>query len=125
MSTQPSKKVVRIALTEESSSRLGKWLREVNTDLPGPCIRQKQLVEWLILSRSESLTRSDIQSIRESYIDEVDLAEWALQEIREARKSGRELKLRELVGPASQPRRRKTKQPKSDSAPLDNSTSES
>ena len=125
MSTQPTKKVVRIALTEESCNKLNKWLTEVNTNLPGPCIRQKQLVEWLILSRPESLARSDIQSIRETYIDEVDLAEWALQEIRQARKSGRELKLRELVAPVNKPRRRKTNQPSLKSASPDNHTTES
>ncbi len=119
----------RIALTPESLERLSLWLKQISDQLKGIKLKRADLLNYLVKSASEKLTASQIKEIEKEYFDEVKFHEWALRELRRARKLGLPTTYAEIIGGGrqkgftsdpSQPKLKKQKAPENRRPPETN-----
>jgi hypothetical protein len=87
----------RVNLDPVSLARLQSWLDQFNQNFPTGKITRSDLINYLLSSRSESLSENELAGLRERFFDEVQLAEWALRELKAARNRGENSTLNEIL----------------------------
>jgi hypothetical protein len=102
----------RVTLDPVAVTRLNNWITEMQRELKGIQINRSDLVNFLISNHGETLSSSEIQSLKKAHFDEADFAEWALREFRRAKERGENPSLADIlkpVFPIPLPRSRKVK----------------
>jgi len=97
--TKPKTKVSpgqRVILSEESALQLGRWIEQVRESCPGIRVKKQDLVSWLV-SEKDTLTPNDLKSIKERFYDEIELAEWALAQLKAAKARNEKVALSDLL----------------------------
>lgn len=87
----------RIALNLESSRRVNQWLATLKEKYPGLRMRRSDLVDWLVSHRPAALSEEEISHVGERFYDQMQLAQWMVRQLKEAKASGKEVSLDELV----------------------------
>lgn len=87
----------RIILDEVTEKHLQGWIDQLRGSCPGIRIKKQDLVSWLIQERGDRLSQSDLKAIRERFFDEVELAQWALEQLRAAKQRNEKLTLAGLI----------------------------
>jgi len=98
--TKPNQKkteVIKVSLTSESAERINQWTKQIIGDQRGVNIKPSEVVNWFLSKQSESLTPSEIDQYREKNIDQVEVAQWALKEIKAALRRGEKINLKDLI----------------------------
>ena len=87
----------RIVLTGEGSDRVNRWMNQLQQQFHGLRMNRNELVEWLILAQPLDLSLEEIREIGGKYYDELDLANWALRQLKEARSKGQNISLENIL----------------------------
>lgn len=103
----------RVILDEANGKHLEGWIEQLRGSCPGIRIKKQDLVSWLIQEKGEQLSPADLKAIRERFFDEVELAQWALEQLRAAKQRNEKLTLAGLlkVGSSDGHTKKKTKVP--------------
>lgn len=117
--TKPKAKVSslsRAILNEENVSHLESWIRQLEESCPGIRIKKQDLVNWLVSEKGSRLSSADIKAIRERFFDEIELAQWALGQLKSAKERNEKLTLSDLIRngktvSSDSPAKRKNKTP--------------
>ncbi len=78
-------------------------------------LTHKEIANFILQSRTESLTSSELAAVKDKYFDDVQAAQWALQKLKAAKESGEELSLADVLSQLQTPvvrEKRKLKMPK-------------
>jgi len=94
---QKKTQVIKVSLTSESAERINQWTKQIIGDQRGVNIKPSEIVNWILTQHNDSLTASEIDQYRDKNIDQVEVAQWALKEIKAALRRGEKLNLRDLV----------------------------
>jgi len=94
----PKQKQERVSLRPEVAERLDRWVAHLKESAKGIKIGRGELVEWLVLSRAEQLSNQEQKELRDRYFSDLDVAAWALDQLRKAKAAGTMLNLKELLG---------------------------
>ena len=89
--------VNRVSLSINAAKRVNDWHAQIVKVHPGIKIRKQDLVDWLIITKSEELTQDEITSLGEQHYSEVDLANWIVNQLKTAKAKGQELTVSDLV----------------------------
>jgi hypothetical protein len=98
--TKPNLKkslIMKVTLSSESLEKINEWTQQIIGDQRGVNIKPSEVVNWLISQHHSSFTPSEIDQYREKNIDQVEVAQWALKEIKAALRRGEKINLRDLV----------------------------
>lgn len=93
----------RVTLSPESLNRVGGWLSDLEERLKGNRVTRNDLVNFLILTHPPQLSEKETTELSEKYFDEVRFAEWALRQLKEAKASGNNITLAEIMAGAKAP----------------------
>lgn len=93
----------RVSLSPEAVIRLNEWMDALETNARGIKISKNELVSFLILNHAVKLSESETLQLKDQYFDEVRFAEWAVQQLKAAKASGRHLTLSHVMGGAKCP----------------------
>jgi hypothetical protein len=107
----------RIILTEENGKRLQEWIDQLRESCPGIRIKKQDLLNWLINQRESRLSSADLKALRERFFNEIELAQWALGQLKAAKGRNENLTLAELIrngkaGSSENPSNKKKTPPK-------------
>jgi hypothetical protein len=98
-----AKPVERVIIDERVKSKLSAMVDQANASLQGIATVTKGDVVNLVLSNhDESLTPSELEQLKALHLDQVKYAFWLAKRLKEAKASGQELSLEELLA-QSQP----------------------
>lgn len=89
--------LARIILNEENGKQLDSWIEQLKGSCPGIRIKKQDLVSWLIVEKGNCLSQGDLKTIRERFFDAVELAQWALEQLRAAKQRNEKLTLADLI----------------------------
>lgn len=103
----------KIILNEENGKHLEGWIEQLRGSCPGIRIKKQDLVSWLIQVKGARLSQADLKTVRERFFDEVELAQWALDQLRAAKQRNEKLTLAGLlkVGSSDGHTKKKSKLP--------------
>ncbi|NBW98988.1 hypothetical protein EBR03_05400 [bacterium] len=88
---------IKITLTNESLDKTQKWITQIIGDQRGVKIRPQEIVNWIIQKHSDTLSESEINQYCDKNIDQIEVAQWALNELKTALRRGEKLSLRDLI----------------------------
>lgn len=94
----------RISLTPDSTVCVDNWLSDLRNTFQGIKLKRKDLVEWLIQSRSKELSGAEKKQIKDLFFDEVAHAQWIVKELRAAKERGEPKRLSDLLGTTRKPK---------------------
>lgn len=98
--TKPVKKENpdRIVLDRKSVEFLSQISTQVEDAFGGLIkLTQKELANFVLQNRAQSLTQAELKAIKDQYFDDVRAAQWALQKLKTAKEEGRDLSLAEVM----------------------------
>lgn len=88
----------RVTLTPATSQKVNDWLDQLNDKFKGLIeINKSDLVNYFLDKQSDVLNRDQIEKIKTAHYDEVRFMQWALQKIKESKKNGETLSLKDLM----------------------------
>lgn len=87
----------RIILSEENGRHLQEWIVQLRESCPGIRIKKQDLVNWLVGERGPRLSSADLKSLRERFFNEIELAQWALGQLKAAKARNEKLSLADLL----------------------------
>lgn len=87
----------RINLSEQSERLIQGWISQLKDSCPGIRVKKQDLVNWLISERGSQLSASDTKSIKECFFGEIELAQWALVQLKAAKARNEKVTLAELI----------------------------
>ena len=87
----------RVVLSEEATTVLDSWIRQMEAYCPGIQLNRQDLVGWLVGNREKELSPSEQKAIKESLYDDIELATWALKELKAAKARNEKLSLADLL----------------------------
>lgn len=101
----------RIVLSDESERQVQGWISQLKESCPGIRVKKQDLVNWLISERDSQLSAVDTKSIKERFFGEIELAQWALLQLKAAKARNEKVTLAELirsgrVAPAESPKKK-------------------
>jgi hypothetical protein len=88
----------RIVLDKESVEVVESISAQINKAFGGMVkLSNKELTNFLVQSRSEKLSSSELKEIKDKYFDDVRAAQWAVQRLKQAKSGGENLSLNEVL----------------------------
>lgn len=108
----------RVVLNDETVAKLDSWIEQMEAFCPGIRLKRQHLFEWLVAERETQLSPSAQKSIKERFYDDIELATWALEQLKAAKARHEKISLNELLqGEKAQVRSNKKRQVKKKSSP--------
>lgn len=93
-----SVKQERATLSPQVSAKVDAWLKQIEEKLSGSVsINKSDLVNFFLEKQADVLSKDQIEKIRETFFDEVRFAQWALQQVKESKKKGESLSLKDVI----------------------------
>lgn len=93
-----SVKQERATLSPQVSTKVDVWLKQIENKLSGSVsINKSDLVNFFLEKQTDVLSKDQIEKIREAFFDEVRFAQWALQQVKESKKKGESLSLKDVI----------------------------
>lgn len=90
----------RVSLSQESLSRIGDWLKEIEPRLKGSRITKSDLVNFVISTHSAHLSEREFEQLQSQHFDEVRFAAWALGQLKINRAKGKVISLADIISEA-------------------------
>ncbi len=87
----------RIIVNEENGRHLQAWIAQLRESCPGIRIKKQDLVNWLVSEKGTRLTPADLKSIKERFFGEIELAQWALSQLKAAKARNEKVTLSDLI----------------------------
>lgn len=93
-----SVKQERATLSLQVSAKVDVWLKQIEEKLSGSVsINKSDLVNFFLAKQADVLSKDQIEKIREAFFDEVRFAQWALQQVKDSKKKGESLSLKDVI----------------------------
>lgn len=93
-----SVKQERATLSPQVSTKVDAWLKQIEEKLSGSVsINKSDLVNFFLEKQADVLSKDQIEKIREAFFDEVRFAQWALQQVKDSKKKGESLSLKDVI----------------------------
>lgn len=93
-----SVKQERATLNPQVSAKVDVWLKQIEDKLSGSVsINKSDLVNFFLEKQADVLSKDQIEKIREAFFDEVRFAQWALQQVKDSKKKGESLSLKDVI----------------------------
>ncbi len=89
----------KITVTAKADAALDEMILKINTDFKSGRVQKFQLASWIILNFEKSLSAKVIKQIQNEHFDKLAHLRSVTLEVIEAQKSGKEIKLDELLSP--------------------------
>lgn len=87
----------RATLLPAVAVKIDGWLKQIEDKLSGSVVvNRSDLVNYFLEKQSDVLTKDQIEKIKEAFFDEVRFAQWALQQVKESKKNGESLSLKDI-----------------------------
>ncbi len=88
----------RVTLSPAISQKLNAWIDQLNDKFKGLIeINKSDLANYFLEKQPDILNRDQIEKIRAAHYDEVRFMSWALQKMKESKKNGETLSLKDLM----------------------------
>ncbi len=87
----------RVRIDPAGLDRLNQLNEQISGRLKGVKLTRSDLVNFLILSHSETFSASEIKELEAKYFDEVKFAQWALEELKAAKARGEDRTLASIL----------------------------
>ena len=88
----------RVTLSPAISQKLNAWIDQLNDKFKGLIeINKSDLANYFLEKQPDVLNRDQIEKIRIAHYDEVRFMSWALQKMKESKKNGETLSLKDLM----------------------------
>lgn len=88
----------RLTLQKAEQGKLDRWIKELNERFEGMIkLTKSDLANFLIRHHADALTENEILKIEAEHFDELRWMNWALNQIRTAKKLGQVLTLQDLM----------------------------
>lgn len=87
----------RVTLSKEALIRVEGWQEQVAPLLKGSKISRSELVNWILLERSEELATPEMKILAARFFDPIKALEWASIQVRDALKRGAALDVNEVI----------------------------
>ena len=87
----------RVMLREGTARKLDSWAEQMEAFCPGIRLKRQQLLEWLVGEKQMQLSASEQKSVKEQFYDDVELASWALSQLKAAKAKNEKLSLANLL----------------------------
>ncbi|MGE4133304.1 MAG: hypothetical protein AB7F86_16795 [Bdellovibrionales bacterium] len=95
----------RIVLNQASMETVANVVGQIEQAFGGLVkLGTKDVVNYLLQSRSSALTASDLNQIRAQFFDEIRAAQWALRQVKEAKERGESVSLTEVLARMALPK---------------------
>ncbi|MBI2712739.1 MAG: hypothetical protein HYX41_07805 [Bdellovibrio sp.] len=91
----------RVKISAEAIAKLNNLAEQVNSQLRGVKLTRCELVDFLLLSHSESLSASELKDLEAKYFDEVKFAQWAVEELKRAKARGESVSFADILSERS------------------------
>lgn len=75
-------------------------------------LTHKEIANFILQSRTELLTNSELAAVKDKYFDNVQAAQWALRKLKTAKESGEELSLADVLSQLQTPAVREKRKPR-------------
>ena len=93
-----SVKQERATLSPQVGAKVDMWLKQIEEKLSGSVsINKSDLVNFFLEKQTDVLSKDQIEKIREAFFDEVRFAQWALQQVKDSKKKGESLSLKDVI----------------------------
>ena len=89
--------VNRVVLSDSTAQKLDAWAEQMEMYCPGIRLKRQQLIEWLVNEKGPQLGTSDQRSVKDQFYDDVELAAWALEQLKAAKAKNEKLSLSDLL----------------------------
>lgn len=89
--------VNRVVLSDSTAQKLDAWAEQMEAFCLGIRLKRQQLIEWLVNEKGPQLGTSDQRSIKDQFYDDVELAAWALEQLKAAKAKNEKLSLSDLL----------------------------
>lgn len=94
----PYVKQDRATLSSAVSLKVDGWLKQVQDKLSGSIVVNKSdLVNFFLDKMPDNLNRDQIEKIKHQFFDEVRFAQWTLQQVKDSKKRGEALTLKDII----------------------------
>ena len=100
VNTKPKAKglpINRVVVSEETARKLDAWAGQMESAFPGIGLKRQNLIEWLVSGKEEQLSVADQKTLKEQFYDDIELATWALQQLKAAKVRNEKLSLSDLL----------------------------
>lgn len=87
----------RLVLSEDNGKILQDWIVQLKESCPGIRLKKQDLVNWMVGERGTQLSAADLKSIKERFFGEIELAQWALTQLKQAKARNEKITLAELI----------------------------
>ncbi len=88
----------RVTLSPAISQKLNAWIDQLNDKFKGLIeINKSDLANYFLEKQPDVLNRDQIEKIKIAHYDEVRFMSWALQKMKESKKNGETLSLKDLM----------------------------
>lgn len=106
--------ILRIVVTEKNASTLDLWIGQLETFCPGIRLKRQDLINWLVEEKGGLLAVNDLKRVKEQFYGEIELARWALDQLKAAKARNEKVTLNDLLrsgksNDSDVPRKRKPK----------------
>ena len=87
----------RPLLSPGSAQRIDHWVEMLAPRLSGRRLARADFINWLIMTRSENLSESELAALHDIHFDSVRALEWAVRAAKEALARGEPVDVQEIV----------------------------
>lgn len=93
-----SEKSNRISLNAEALDRIEGWVRQLSDQFKGIRVTHSDIINWLVLDHGPALSNKELKEAKEQFFDDIALAAWALNQLKEAKAQGKTASLFDFIG---------------------------
>lgn len=88
----------RASLLLHIAVKVDAWIKQIEERHTGAVsVNRSDLVNFFIDKQPDILSKDVIEKIKDAYFDEVRFAQWALQQVKESKKKGESLSLKDIL----------------------------
>jgi hypothetical protein len=95
---KPAKAIERVTVADPLKGKLTRLAEEANAALQGiASITKSDVVNMILEHHGDALSQMEVEHLKARHVDQVKLALWLAESVREAKRAGEAVSLRELL----------------------------
>ena len=91
------KQIERVVLSNEVAVKLDRWIATITSSRQGVDLSRRDLIQWLVMSKSDNLSPHEIKELADAHYDDVKFLHFAMRELKQARANGKQVDLQEFL----------------------------
>ena len=95
---KPVRPQERVTVAETLKLKLDRWVSDANTHFDGVVsVSKSDLINLLVKQHDDTLSVEELHELRREHYDEVKLASWLLEKVKDEKKRGSTISIQELL----------------------------